>query len=171
VNVVLGDALRLPILDASIDVVLASGSLHHTGDARKGIFEVERVLAPGGVAYISLYRSNSYYDWVYRTIGAVARVSARSSIADALVNRLMLLPLFALYFWGGRAAVHRKAALPSYRHLVNYFADQLLNPVVSFHTEAGVRSWANEAGMEVVSLSASHAGALLNLTVRKGSAF
>jgi SAM-dependent methyltransferase len=150
-----------------MDVVLASGSLHHTGDARRGFLELERVLAPGGIAYISLYRAESYYERAYRTVGALARVSARRRIADAVVNRWVLLPLFALYFWLGRAIVHRKVALPSYRHLVNYFADQFLNPVVSFHSEAEVHSWADELGMEVVSLSVSHAGALLNVAFCK----
>lgn len=54
VRVLLADAHQLPFADASADAVLASGSLHHTGYAAKGFAELYRVLAPGGVAYISL---------------------------------------------------------------------------------------------------------------------
>ena len=161
------DALQLPIADASVDIVVALGSLHHTGDARRGFFELERVLVPGGVAFVSLYRAKSYYDWLYQSVGALARASSRIRLTDRLVNRLMLLPLFALYFWGGRAVVHRKGSIPSYRHLANYFADQFLNPVVSFHSEAEVCYWADEVGMGVVSISVSHVGALQNVTLRK----
>lgn len=166
-GVVLGDALHLPMRDASADVVLASGSLHHTGDARAGFRELARVLAPAGRAYVSLYRAGSYYAMLYGSVGRLARSSARSRVADRLVNRAILLPLFALYFWGGRAVVHRRARPPKYDHMVNYFADQLLNPVVSFHGEEEVRGWAAEAGLEVEHLSVSHAGALLNTALRR----
>lgn len=63
--------------------------------------------------------------------------------------------------------MHRKVALPSYRQLVNYFADQLLNPVVSFHTEAEVRGWCASTGMRVERVTISHAGALLSIALRK----
>jgi SAM-dependent methyltransferase len=166
-RVVLGDALTLPVADATADVVLASGSLHHTGNAHGGFLELERVLAPGGRAYISLYRSGSYYAALYRSVGALARMSYRRRLTDLVINRSVLLPLFALYFWAGRTIVHRNATPPQYHHVANYFADQLLNPVVSFHSEAEVRRWVSEAGMEVVRLSISHAGALLNAELRK----
>jgi SAM-dependent methyltransferase len=166
-RLMVGDALHLPVGDASADVVLASGSLHHTGNAQRGFRELARVLAPGGRAYLSLYRAGSYYAWLYGSVGALARISARRRLTDRLVNRSLLLPLFALYFWGGRAVVHRRMAPPRYGHLLNYFADQLLNPVVSFHSEAELRRWAGDEGLTVDHLTVSHAGALLNVTLRR----
>lgn len=169
VRVLRADARALPAADASIHVVLASGCLHHTGDARAAFMELARVLVDGGSAFVSLYRAGSYYERLYRAVGPLARASARSRLGDLLVNKLLLLPPFALYFLGGRAITHRRISLPSYRHLANYFADQLLNPVVSFHSEAEVRRWAAAAGMEVVSVAVSHAGALLSISLKKGS--
>jgi ubiquinone/menaquinone biosynthesis C-methylase UbiE len=166
-HVVRADALRLPFHDGSVDFVLASGSLHHTGDARRGFFEVGRVLAEGGAAYVSLYHVKSYYSTAYKTVGAIARAGARNRLAHLLINQVVLLPLFAVYFWVGRAVAHRRIGPPRYRHIVNYFADQLLNPVVSFHSPEEVRSWAGQAGLEVAHLSVSHAGALMVMVVRK----
>jgi SAM-dependent methyltransferase len=168
-RVVLGDALHLPVGDASMDVVLASGILHHTGCARGGFRELARVLARGGRTYVSLYRARSYYARLYGSVGALARLSARHRVTHQLINRSLLLPVFALYFWAGRAVVHRRPAPPKYGHVVNYFADQLLNPVVSFHSEAEVRSWAGEEGLTVDDLSVSHAGALLNVALRRAT--
>jgi SAM-dependent methyltransferase len=166
-RVVHGNALRLPIADGSIDYALAAGSLHHTGDARGGFRELGRVLAPVSTAYVSLYRAGSYYSALYKTLGVVARWSSQHRLADRILNHFFVLPLFALYFWAGRAVVHRKMMPTPYRHLLNYFADQLLNPVVSFHTEAQVRGWAEESHLEILDLSVSHAGALMNVIVRK----
>ncbi|HEV8323099.1 MAG TPA: class I SAM-dependent methyltransferase [Myxococcota bacterium] len=42
------DALRLPVRDASVDLVLAADLLEHLDDDREGLAEVRRVLRPGG---------------------------------------------------------------------------------------------------------------------------
>jgi SAM-dependent methyltransferase len=48
-----GDAMDLPLESESLDGVFASNMLEHTPDAQKVITEFERVLRPGGWAYVS----------------------------------------------------------------------------------------------------------------------
>jgi ubiquinone/menaquinone biosynthesis C-methylase UbiE len=43
-----GDAMCLPLADASFDVVVCRGGLHHLPDIEAGVREVRRVLKPGG---------------------------------------------------------------------------------------------------------------------------
>lgn len=80
-----GTALDLPFGDAAFDVVVAIGSLHHTGNLPKAIKEVRRVLRPGGRAVIMIYNASSYRQWLFfpkQTLEYVRRV--RSGIIDPL---------------------------------------------------------------------------------------
>lgn len=62
-EVKVGNALDLPFDDETFDAVWSNGVLHATGDTRKAISEVFRVLKPGGRAIIShFYRKPS---WMY----------------------------------------------------------------------------------------------------------
>lgn len=57
------NALDLPFADESFDAAWANGVLHATGDTRRAIGEIRRVLKPGGRAMIShFYRRPS---WMY----------------------------------------------------------------------------------------------------------
>jgi SAM-dependent methyltransferase len=53
-------ALALPFADATFDVVVAIGSLHHTGNLSRSIQEVHRVLRPSGRAIIMVYNRRSF---------------------------------------------------------------------------------------------------------------
>ena len=52
---VVGNAEALPFADATFDVVYSMGVLHHTPQIAKSLSEVQRVLKPGGKAFIMLY--------------------------------------------------------------------------------------------------------------------
>jgi ubiquinone/menaquinone biosynthesis C-methylase UbiE len=52
----LGDAASLPWPDASFDVVYSHGVLHHTPDIQQCVREAHRVLRPGGLFVLSVYR-------------------------------------------------------------------------------------------------------------------
>lgn len=52
--------LNLPFSDQRFDYVFAMGVIHHTGDARRVISEIHRVLVPGGRAVMMVYNRFSY---------------------------------------------------------------------------------------------------------------
>ena len=59
-SVVQASALQLPWEDATFDLVVSIGCLHHTGDLRRAVSEVHRVLRPGGTAFVMLYNAHSF---------------------------------------------------------------------------------------------------------------
>jgi SAM-dependent methyltransferase len=56
-----GDAEHLPFCDASFDLVLSMGVLHHIPHIEAAIAEIHRVLKPGGVTILMLYHRNSFH--------------------------------------------------------------------------------------------------------------
>src|SRR5215218_5085954 len=58
---IVGDAMDLPLDDACVDGVFASNMLEHTPDSERVLREIERVLRPGGWAYVSW--TNWYSPW------------------------------------------------------------------------------------------------------------
>jgi SAM-dependent methyltransferase len=62
-----GDATRLPLADASFDLVLSGGLLEHFRDPRPVVREMARVLRPGGLFYADIVpRKVSLYRWAER---------------------------------------------------------------------------------------------------------
>ena len=59
-----GDARQLPFADSSFDVILSSLALHNipgTDGRRKAIFEIVRVLRPGGkLVILDIFRTHEY---------------------------------------------------------------------------------------------------------------
>jgi len=53
-SVALGDATRLPFGEGQFDIVFATDTIEHIDDDRKALFEIYRVLAPGGYAIIAV---------------------------------------------------------------------------------------------------------------------
>ena len=58
-----GSVLAAPFEDASFDVVVAIGCLHHTGDLRRAIDECRRMLRRGGQLIFMVYSAFSYRRW------------------------------------------------------------------------------------------------------------
>jgi SAM-dependent methyltransferase len=63
-TVVEGSALNIPFDDESFDYVISIGCLHHTGNLKRGISEVRRVLRKGGRATIMIYNATGYLRWM-----------------------------------------------------------------------------------------------------------
>lgn len=77
------NALALSFPDDTFDAVWSNGVLHATGDTRRAIQEVRRVLKPGGRAIIShFYRKPS---WMY-TLFRLGREPIEHSLEDPPVN-------------------------------------------------------------------------------------
>lgn len=68
------DAERLPFEEGSFDAVYSIGVLHHTPDFEAALAEVHRVLEPGGVLVLMLYRSFNPLWLVLRTVRGLLRL-------------------------------------------------------------------------------------------------
>jgi SAM-dependent methyltransferase len=85
-SAVRGSALALPWGDASFDVVVAIGSLHHCGDLARAVAELYRVLRPAGRALVMVYNARSVNRMVTKPVtSALARMMP--SHADSLRAR------------------------------------------------------------------------------------
>jgi ubiquinone/menaquinone biosynthesis C-methylase UbiE len=69
-------ALELPWGEATFDVVVSIGCLHHTGDLPRAVSEVHRVLVPGGISFVMLYNAHSF-----RQLVVVRRERLRAFVA------------------------------------------------------------------------------------------
>lgn len=61
----LADAGRLPFSDQSFDLVLACGVIHHLRRPAEALKEINRVVDPGGLIYLTLYNYYHPYRWAY----------------------------------------------------------------------------------------------------------
>ena len=83
-----GNAEALPFRDASFDLVLSMGVLHHTPNTAAAVEEIRRVLRPGGTFLIMLYHRNSLaYRWVFSVGRFLKRRYWRKSLQE-MVNRV-----------------------------------------------------------------------------------
>lgn len=60
INTKNASAIELPFESETFDAVISIGCLHHTGDLKKSMAEVDRVLKIGGSIHIMLYSSHSW---------------------------------------------------------------------------------------------------------------
>lgn len=117
----------LAIRDASFDVVISHGVLHHTFDARKAFLHIARKVKPGGIVMVGLYnRYARIPTWV------------RARLIGLLGPRID-------YVVRTRIADERKAAI--------WIADQYRNPHESWHSIDDVLAWADEAGLDYLNCS------------------
>jgi SAM-dependent methyltransferase len=72
VNLSQGDGESLPFHAFSFDAVLCFGVLHHTRNTAQGVKELWRVLKPGGLAVVMLYRKGNPKWWMTRLLRAIS---------------------------------------------------------------------------------------------------
>jgi SAM-dependent methyltransferase len=60
------DAQRLPWRDGSFEAAVCNFVFEHLGDPRAAVHELDRVLRPGALLYVSIPRSGSLEDRLYR---------------------------------------------------------------------------------------------------------
>lgn len=73
-NIQIGSALNLPFEDQTFDFVYSIGCLHHTGNIKKAVTEIYRVLKKGGYAIIMLYNRNSFRRLIHAPIGGFLNI-------------------------------------------------------------------------------------------------
>jgi len=157
VDVAQADAESLPFPDASFDAVVSFGVLHHTPDTAESVREVRRVLKPGGLAIVMLYRTGNPKWWVTNSIRVVSKAIDRLSGETArIAGRLRrgsgtdgnrgtaLLELFgvptmqafsnrqARRFFGGFSTVDIRNCQPGFRRLADM--SPLLRPLTGGFT-------------------------------------
>jgi SAM-dependent methyltransferase len=75
-----GNAEGLPFSDDCFDAVLSFGVLHHTENTTEGVREIWRVLKPGGLALVMLYRTGNPKWWT------ALLMRRASSLVDRIVG-------------------------------------------------------------------------------------
>ena len=63
-----GDAVRLPIRDDSIDAVFGFGFLHHVPAWQEGLSEISRVLKHGGIYFMEEYYPSLYQNFITKHV-------------------------------------------------------------------------------------------------------
>ncbi len=142
---------NLAVKDASFDVVISHGVLHHTRDARRAFASIARKVKPGGIVMVGLY--NSY-----------ARVPTwlRSKLVGLLGPQID-------YVVRTRIRDRRKVEI--------WIKDQYYNPHETWHSIGEVLEWFDENDIEYLNCSppilgtaGEEAGSLFAAT-RPGSAY
>jgi SAM-dependent methyltransferase len=80
---VLGSVLDCPFPDQSFDLIVAIGSLHHTGNLALALHELSRVAVSGGQLVFMVYNALSYRRWVRWPISTMRHaLSTRGTFWD-----------------------------------------------------------------------------------------
>lgn len=118
---------ELAIKDASFDVVISHGVLHHTFSARKAFAQIVRKVKPGGIVIVGLYnRYGRIPTWV------------RSKLIGVFGSRID-------YVVRSRIRDARKAEI--------WVKDQYYNPHETWHSIDEVLEWFREDGIEFLNVS------------------
>lgn len=126
--------LALPLPDAHFDAVVSDGVIHHTPDAEASFAELVRILRPGGVLYLGVYRRRRYYYYLYTWLGRPVRWLAAREWGRVLVHALLLPPYHLVHLVKSRGK-------RSWEGSRNFFYDYILTPQATFHTREEVVSW------------------------------
>lgn len=161
-----GDLFALPFPDASFDIVISQGVLHHTSDPWRGFRELVRICKPGGFVNIFLY--NKWNHW-------------RHNLQKARVNRTAGEDIEARF-----ATAHRLYGVKPIDQMtpseIAGFVDQYCHPHKSDHTvgetlaefdAADLEYWGSYPPLRVRDFigMAQYRGALAKNFQRKGSAW
>lgn len=128
VHFVQGNIFSMPIADASIDVLICSGVLHHTPDPYGGFKELLRLVKPKGRILIGLY--NRY---------ARIPLGMRKAIFKVTGNTFRWLD----------AHMRRSDVDQSKKEI--WFSDQYRNPHESWHSVDEVLGWFTETNVRFLS--------------------
>jgi SAM-dependent methyltransferase len=118
---------RLPFRDASFDLIVSNGVLHHTGDPAGGFAALVRKLKPGGIIAIGLYNSYARLPTLWRR---------------ALFERFGASMYFLEPRLGYPTNLNRQRA---------WFMDQYRHPHESRHSMDEVMGWFVASDVEFVS--------------------
>lgn len=118
---------ELAVKDASFDVVISHGVLHHTFDARKAFAQIVKKVKPGGIVMVGLY---NYY----------ARVP--TFIRSKLIR-----------FFGPKLDYVVRTKIRDARKADIWVKDQYFNPHESWHSIDDVLEWFRENDVEYLNVT------------------
>lgn len=127
VNFVQMNLFRPPFPDASFDLVISNGVLHHTSDAEGGFRSIARKLKPGGLTIIGLYNR----------LGRLPTLWRRAAIQAFGEGWARLDPRLR----GSRLNSGRWAA---------WYMDQYRHPHETRHSMSEVERWFERSGIETL---------------------
>lgn len=140
---VLASNLDLPLPNDSFDAVVSDGVIHHTPDARRSFCENARILRPGGVMYVGVYRRRRYYYYVYTYLGRPVRWLEKRAWGRAVVY-MTLLPVYYV------AHLVKSRGKRTWKGAKNFFYDYLITPQATFHTREEIEAWGKQTGLELL---------------------
>ncbi|MCH8238429.1 MAG: methyltransferase domain-containing protein, partial [Proteobacteria bacterium] len=115
------------VKDASFDVVISHGVLHHTFDARRAFGVIARKAKPGGIIMVGLYNSYARIPtWVRSKIIGVTGGNIDYVVRNRIKDR-------------------RKAEI--------WIKDQYYNPHETWHSIGEVQTWFDENDIEYLNCS------------------
>jgi SAM-dependent methyltransferase len=155
-----GDGIRLPLADRSIDRVIADGVIHHTLHPSAAFAEGCRVLKPGGLFYVAVYKPGGRYQKLYRFPGAAIRSAVKHRIGRALVHTT-LLPVYYL------AHLVKSHGRRSWSGAKNLFYDYFVTPKVEFLAYGDLDQWSRNCGVEIVDYQPNPALNVHSFLIRK----
>jgi ubiquinone/menaquinone biosynthesis C-methylase UbiE len=140
---VLASNLDLPFADAAFDAVISDGVIHHTPDAYRSFSENARILRPGGLMYVGVYRRKRYYYYLYTYLGKPIRWLEKRTWGRALVYST-LLPVYY--------AVHqiKSGGKRTWQGAKNFFYDYIITPQATFHSRDEIVEWGRQQHMELI---------------------
>ncbi|HTQ98633.1 MAG TPA: class I SAM-dependent methyltransferase [Candidatus Acidoferrum sp.] len=151
--------LALPLVDASFPFVVSDGVIHHTPDPYQSFTELARILRPGGLLYLGVYRRKRYYYYVYTYIGAPVRWLEQRGWGKALIYAT-LLPLYY--------GVHlvKSRGKRTWQGAKNFFYDYIITPQATFHTREEIETWGARHGLALLDYD-EHVGNVHAFVFRK----
>jgi ubiquinone/menaquinone biosynthesis C-methylase UbiE len=127
-----GDIFKLPYPDASFDVVISQGVLHHTSDPYRAFQELVRICRPGG--FVNIYLYNWWNHW-------------RHNLQKRKVDRLAGPDIEDRF-----RVAHRLYGVKPIEQMtpaeIAGFYDQYCHPHKSDHTVGETLRWFDEQGLD-----------------------
>jgi SAM-dependent methyltransferase len=164
-----GNILDLPLRPASADLVISRGVIMTTGAPHAAFAELARVTRPGGRLFVRVYNRRHPYRWIYGVFSPLCRAIAALPGGKTLLA-VTVVPVFLLVVQLGFILLSGRPTRIGPRVTWNFFADQLLTPHVSFHSEDEVRAWGEAAGCRCVAAQAITLGQQVELLFAKDAA-
>lgn len=127
-----GDLFDIPFPDASFDIVISQGVLHHTSEPYRGFKELVRLCRPGG--FVKIYLYNKWNHWRHNM--QKRKVDRRAG--GDIVKRFEV----AHKLYGTKPVEAMTAAE------IAGFYDQYCHPHKSDHTVGETLSWFGETGLD-----------------------